>query len=146
MKIHKLSVMLLFAASLLCMQCDDDDDQPSSMVCDFTTIIDNELYQNAQSAFYTLVSAETSEDCLNIEISSSGCSGESWVLELVDSGGVLESDPPQRNLKFILTNNEACLAVFQRGQSFDLTPLQVDGANEVILNVEDFPEPITYSY
>ncbi|MBV7269853.1 hypothetical protein [Winogradskyella luteola] len=145
MKIHKLSVILLFAASLLCMQCDDDDDQPS-MVCDFTTIIDNELYQNAQSAFYSLVSAQIDEDCLNIKISSSGCSGETWVLELVDSGGVLDSDPPQRNLKFVLTNNEACLAIFEQERSFDLTSLQVEDTNEVILNVEDFPEPITYSY
>jgi len=94
-----------------------------------------------------LISAEVNGDCLNISISASGCSGETWVLELIDSEGVMESLPPQRNLKLILTNSEACLAVFTKTQSFDLTQLRVEeDENEVILNIEGFPESITYSY
>ncbi|WP_299111385.1 hypothetical protein [uncultured Winogradskyella sp.] len=144
MKFKKLIALLLFAVLLLNMQCEDDD-QPLT-VCDATTIIDNELYENAQTAFYNLVNVEINENCLNIEISSSGCSGETWVLELVDSADIFESNPPQRNLKLVLTNNETCLAVFEQKQSFDITSLQVEDVNEVVLNIEDFLEPILYSY
>jgi hypothetical protein len=50
--------------------------------------------------------------------------------------------PPQGYLKLALANNEACLAVFNKEQSFDLTRIKIDGANGVLLKIEDFKEPI----
>ncbi len=146
MKFSKFIILLVFMSLFCSTQCNEDDIQQPTMICDSSTIIDNELYQNAESGFFNLGDVELIGDCLSINISASGCSGDTWVMELVDSGGVLESLPVQRNLKFILTNNEACLAVFGKEQSFDLTNLKVEGEDEVILNVEGFPEPISYSY
>lgn len=144
MKFSKFNVLLLLALLFLNMQCDDDM-QPS-IACDAETIVDNELYENTQSAFYTFGNVEINGDCLSITISSSGCSGETWELELVGSEGVMGSFPVQRNIKVVLTNNEACLAVFSREWTFDLLPLQVNGESQVTLNLQDFSEPILYSY
>ena len=145
MKFPKYLILFVCSVLLLNMQCDDDDEQIITS-CDTTTIIDNNLYQNAQSDYYTVVNTEINGDCLIVEVSASGCDGSSWVLELIDANEVLESSPSQRNLKFVLANNEACLAVFTKQQSFDLSSLRIIGEDEIILNIEGFSEPILYSY
>ena len=129
---------------LLSTQCADND--PAVSQCSSNVRIDNLAYKNANSAYYNLINTEIYSDCLTIHISASGCSGESWILELIDSDSVTESFPPQRHLKFALTNSEACLAVFSKSESFDLASLRLDGINEVILNIEDFSDTIIYSY
>ena len=139
-----LMLYACFALLLMNTQCDEDDFVPEP--CDQVTIIDNGFFQSAESNLYTLNTVELDGDCLSIDISASGCDGNSWSMVLVDSGDVSESLPEQRSLKFIFSNTETCLAVFSQVRSFDLRPLQVEGSNEVILNIENFPEPITYSY
>ena len=145
MKSFRLGILLVSTMLLFSTQCDEDD-LPISSFCDSIVIIDESFYENAESSPYISVSAVVEDNCLLANISASGCDGSTWSLELVDSGGVLESLPIQRNLKFVLTNNEACLAVITREQSFDLTSLQVEGESEIILNIEDLPEPILYTY
>ena len=145
MRFNRIIVLSLFCLLLMNFQCDDDDDVQLSM-CDATVIVDNLAYQTTESSFYSLVSAEIVGDCLRVNISSSGCNGSSWILTLVDSEDIAESIPPQRYLKLLLANNEACLAVFNKEQSFDLTALRIEGINDMLLNIEDFPEPLTYSY
>ncbi|WP_040248413.1 hypothetical protein [Psychroserpens mesophilus] len=126
-------------------QCDEDDDfQVSS--CGQPVIIDNAFFETAESSDYVLVDSSITNDCLTVEISASGCDGESWSMVLVDSGNVAESSPEQRYLKFVFTNNEACLAVFSQVREFNLSTLRVDGSTEVVLNIEGFPEPLLYSY
>ena len=49
-------------------------------------------------------------------------------------------------MKIELDNPEVCLAIVQKTVSFDLTPFQVDGQNQVILNIDGWDEPITYQY
>ena len=144
----RLNLVLIFLCSSLLFntQCDEDDFSPSSAICDQIATVDNTAYENAETAFDSVVSVEVLDDCLNVRISSSGCDGNSWEFELIDSGNVAESFPPQRYLKYVLTNNEACLAVFSREKSFELIPLRVEGVNEVLLNIEGFPESISYSY
>ncbi len=135
----------MFCLLLMNFQCDDDDNVQLS-TCDAALVLDNSTYQTIESDFYTLANAEIEGDCLNVNISASGCDASTWVLTLVDSEDIAESMPPQRYLKLALANNEACLAVFNKEQSFDLTRLKIDEVNEVLLNIEDFPEPLTYTY
>jgi len=118
-----------------------------SSTCDQSTIIDDALYANLESAHFTFTSAKIIDDCLKIEISSSGCDGNSWEFKLVDSGAVAESLPEQRYLKFQLVNTELCDAVFKRTVSFDLTPIQISGTNnEIILNIEGLESSLNYKY
>ncbi len=146
MKLVKtLFVCMCCLLLLMNTQCDEDDDfQVSS--CGQPVIIDNAFFETAESSDYVLVDSSITNDCLTVEISASGCDGESWSMVLVDSGNVAESSPEQRYLKFVFTNNEACLAVFSQVREFNLSTLRVDGSTEVVLNIEGFPEPLLYSY
>lgn len=85
-------------------------------------------------------------DCLTVNITTSGCDASSWVSTLIDSENIAESMPPQRYLKLTLYNNEDCLTVFEKVETFDLSVLQVEGTNEVILNIEGLPESVLYTY
>ena len=135
----------MFCLLLMNFQCDEDNDHLISL-CDEPVVVDNSAYETSESAFYTLINAEINGDCLHVNISSSGCNANTWFFNLIDSENIAESMPPQRYLKLELINNEACLAVFNKEQSFDLAPLRITGVNEVLLNIEDFPVPLTYTY
>ena len=128
------------------MQCEDDDTRLSSKICDETTVVNEDIYKNLVSDHFTFVNAEITNNCLTIEISASGCDGNSWEFKLVDSGAVAESSPEQRYLKFQLINEEACLAVFKKTVSFDLTPLQINGSQEIILHLEGLEPSLHYKY
>jgi hypothetical protein len=126
-------------------QCDEDDYVRDSN-CGQPVIVDSAFFESAISMDYELVSFDINDDCLNIEVSSSGCDGVTWSMVLVDSGEVEELTPNQRHLKFVFTNEEDCLTVLNQSRIFNLTALRVDGVNEVILNIEGFPEVLNYMY
>ena len=126
-----ISVVLCF----LNMKWAEDDANDFVETCDEITIVDKDLYADLDSANFTFVNAEITNDCLNIEIGASGCDGNTWRFSLVDSGDIAESSPEQRFLKFQLINEELCLAFFKRIVSFDLKPLRINGSNEVIFNI-----------
>lgn len=126
-------------------QCDEDDDMRNSN-CGQPVIIDNSFFESAISNSYELVSFDIVDDCFFIEVSASGCDGVSWSMVMIDSGVVEESSIPERNLKFVFTNEEDCLAVIRQSREFNLIQLRVDGTNEIILNIEGVSEPINYMY
>lgn len=145
MKRSKL-VLSLCCFTLLFMntQCDDDDEVQAP--CGQTVIVDSGFYETAASDIFELIEVQIEEDCFNVSVSASGCDGNSWSLVLVDSGNIAESSPEQRYLKLVFSNAEECLAVVIQERSFDLTSIRVDGSNEIILNIDGFSEPLTYSY
>ncbi len=145
MKLTRI-IIACFCFTLLLMNTQCDDDDVVSIPCDQTVVVDNGFYETAESNMYEVGNIVFNDNCLSIEISASGCDGNSWSMVLVDSGNVAESSPEQRYLKFVLTNQEVCLAFISQERSFDLTPLQIDGSNEIILNIEGFPESLTYNY
>ncbi|TXG36553.1 hypothetical protein [Seonamhaeicola maritimus] len=142
---EKVLFFFIIIFSFLNTQCEEDviiDD----LLCDFTTVIDETKYANLSSDNFTFVNAEIEGDCLSIEIGASGCDGSTWKFELIDSGAVAESFPEQRYLKLKFINNEDCLAYFERVISFDLTPIQVQGSNKIILHLDGLDESLEYSY
>lgn len=140
----RILIMVCCMALFMNTQCDDDEMQASP--CDQTVVVDAGFYETAETDVYEYIGSEIVDNCLTIEIAASGCDGHSWSMVLVDSGSVAESLPEQRYLKFVFGNDETCLAVFSRSRSFDLTALQVEGSNDILLNIEGFPEPLLYSY
>ncbi|WP_422107505.1 hypothetical protein [Winogradskyella sp.] len=147
MNFKKLSHLVLFTLFFLNFQCFDDDGNtvlPTN--CAALAIIDSTTFQTGATSPYTINSVSIIGDCMSISISATGCDGMSWVMQLIDSGDVQESDPPQRSIKLFLVNNEACLAQISKAQTFDLSTLRVDGVNEIILNLDGYDDPITYSY
>lgn len=144
MSLKKITVFSLFCLLLLNFQCDEDD--LSTKSCGLVVVSNNETYDNAESDHYDVLDVNLYGHCLVFNISSSGCDGSSWDLSLIDSENIAESMPPQRYLKLTLTNNEDCLTVLEKTEPFNLTQLQVDGSNEVLLNIEGLSEPILYVY
>ena len=146
MKKIRLLAFILTCFFLINFTCKNDDVGFPITDCNAFAFVDDSQYDNADSAFFEIINASIEDDCLNIEISSSGCSGETWVMELFSNTIINESLPIQRGIKLVLTNNEACLAVFSREMSFDLTNLQVEGENEIIFNLEDYSGELNYTY
>ncbi|GAA4893280.1 hypothetical protein GCM10023311_17220 [Flaviramulus aquimarinus] len=129
------------------MQCEDDINIDSpNQICDETILVDQDLYDSLTASDFTFINAKIIDDCLTIEIGASGCDGNTWGFNLVDSGAVAESSPEQRYLKFQLINEEDCLAYFERTMSFNLIPLQVNGSREIILHIEDLETLLYYKY
>lgn len=138
-------IILLWAGSNICISCNDDDDDVKKSPCNEDILISQNQFDHGPNDDLTIMEVTILDDCLNIKFGAGGCDGTSWIFELVDSGEVLDSSPPQRNLRLSLEDNEDCEAFIIKETSFDLTPLQVDG-QEVILNLTRWDGQINYRY
>lgn len=139
-----LKAIILAVLLTLLNACEEDTVRTSN--CDTLTILSSDKYENGSSDSFSIISAAITADCLEIKYSASGCDGNSWSEELVDAEAIQESFPIQRNLKMLLDNQEACAAVFTKTVSFDLTPIQTEGYNKIILNIDGFEDPLLYTY
>ena len=136
----KLIVALLAISTF---SCSNESTQPTnngSMV-----VISQEQFLNAPTDPLIINSLEIIDDNIKINFSSSGCNGDTWVVKLIDSEAVLESIPPQRNLKLSLENKEVCQAVITRDLTIDISSLQVDG-NQVELHFVNSDLKVLYEY
>ena len=142
----KLLLLLLITMLAACQDCEDDSGSINLLDCNLNTTVSTLAYQNSTSSPVTISYNAITENCLALDYTASGCDGSSWEVELIASEDILEANPPQRNLKFILTNQELCTAVIQQEMSFDITNLQVANNNSVLLNIDEITEPILYEY
>jgi len=133
-----------FMGLLFMFGCKKDD--PNTSECDQSVIIGTIDYTSASTDPFTVNNLTIHGNCLNVNFSSSGCSGDSWEVHLVDAGSVFESKPPQRNIKFFLKNEEMCEAYITKEISFDISSLQVKGSESVLLNLVNTTDEILYSY
>jgi len=115
-------------------------------LCDESTSINEALYNDGPKDFIDIKDASITGDCLTISYSASGCSGDSWEVNLYDSGKVAESEPEQRYLRLSMMNPEACLAVFEKERTFDISNLQIENNGTLILHLEDYEESLRYTY
>lgn len=136
-----LSVIFIAIITLGCSY--DNDDHPIN--CDFETIISSEEYINAPSAALSINSLAIVNDCLTINFSSGGCDGKTWDIRLIDSGEIIESNPPQRILRLSLKYDEECFAIISKESSFDISNLKIQG-RKVILNITNTDDKISYDY
>lgn len=138
----KILTLILIGIAILSCSNDDNANQNN---CDFKTIISGEQYVNAPDNQLVINSLDINDNCLKINFSSAGCEGNTWELKLIDSGDVMESNPPQRNLRLSLKNEELCEAYITKELTFDITNLKVNG-NKVQLNIINSDENILYEY
>lgn len=113
--------------------------------CDKQVVISADEYQSAPNNQLTINSLEINGDCLTISFSSGGCSGDTWELKLIADEAILLSNPPQRNLRLSLKNEELCEAYITKEIIFDISKLQLDG-NKVLLNITNSNDQILYEY
>ncbi len=121
--------------------------EPSeSTQCDEEAQIDSEAYDKGSKDFIKIIDASLEGDCLTISYSASGCSGDSWEVNLYDSGAVAESEPEQRYLRLSMKNPELCLAVFIKERSFNISDLQIENNGVLLLNLQDYEGVLRYEY
>jgi hypothetical protein len=137
-----LLAIVLFLLSFVSCQ---DEQILNQVACEQPVKISKTDYQNVPDEHIDINSIKLNNNCLTINFSASGCSGNSWVPELIDAGDVMESQPPRRNLVFALHNQEMCAAYFTKEISFDVSTLQVSG-NSVYLILQNTGEEILYTY
>ncbi len=110
-------------------------------------IIDKDRYNNVNTDYsFEIINVSIKENALFITISSGGCDGSTWNVDLIDSGDILESFPPQRSLKLELTNKEVCLGIAEKEIEFDISKLQIKDIKTVFLNLEKYQKKIEYKY
>ncbi len=129
---------------IMMLGCSNDDDETQNN-CNFDTVISAEQYLNAPADQLVISSVSIENSCLKISFSSSGCSGDSWEIKLIDSEDIFESNPPQRNLRLSLKNEELCDAVITKEFTFNISNLQVEG-NQVLLNITNSDKNVLYVY
>ncbi len=116
----------------------------TSANCDQSVLIDEDAYENAPDDAFTLNAMSISGDCLSLNFTASGCDGSNWIVKLIDSDAIAESYPCQRYLRLSLENNEVCDALPTVELSFDISSLQIEGDEQVILHVSG--QDILYTY
>lgn len=124
--IHCMRKAILFLVVVISMMaCSKNCIEQES--CGPKAIIDQYLFESTTTGNYMITNAVINGNCIDISISSSGCSGSTWVTELVDSGGLVETNPPMRLIRLKLTNNELCSAVISKTVSFNISNLKLPG-------------------
>lgn len=137
-----LTILILLVFTFNSCLKDDEKDYP---FCDQLVLISEKEYLTAPDDHLTIDSLRIDGNCLIINFSSGGCNGDTWELKLIDSGAVMESYPPQRNLRLSLKNEEPCDAWLAREVSFNISALQISG-NPVWLNIKNSGNRILYEY
>lgn len=122
--------------------CSVNDEIPLSVPCGNPVVENQNVYAATSTSNYTITNVSIERNCLSITISSSGCSGQSWAGSLIAAEEQPPSIPAQRDLRFALTNDEACLAVFERTFMFDISNIRIDDPDLLVLNLEGWNQQI----
>ena len=108
-------------------------------------VIDRERFDNTPTHPFRLLSAHIQNHCLSISIEYlGGCTAA--VGELLDAGDIMESDPLQRNLRFVLQLDDSWESLIRQEFLFDIKPTQMVDDKRIYLRFRDFDLRLLYSY
>ena len=102
-------------------------------------------YQNSPDDELEVIDVQLEGDCLLITFSAGGCDGNSWKFKLIDSEEIMESNPPQRNLRLSLENEELCKAIVTKSIAYNVSSLRID-VDKIKLNITNSGDQILYEY
>ncbi|MEQ6123156.1 hypothetical protein AAON49_03010 [Pseudotenacibaculum sp. MALMAid0570] len=125
-----------------------DQRQADVPVCGRFAFVSSDLFNNAiNRGDFLIQSARVEGDCLLMDIAiSATCDINDTEVELIDSGNIIDSSLPERNLRLLLDTDDRCQFSEMVTVSFDLRPLRISGKEEVILNIQAFNDAISYTY
>jgi hypothetical protein len=141
-QMKKITILLLLILVHFSSSCDKNEFDTS---VDGKLIISNDLFNNAPKDPVTISEAKLVGDSLELKFGASCCDGKNWEISLVGSSGILYSEPPQRQIRLSLKNNELCTAVCGKTMKFDIKPSRIDGG-QIILRLEGWQETLSYKY
>ncbi len=140
-------LLIIILIGTLLISCSKDDDNSNKSTCNsIAQVISENEFNEINTSNYNVSNVELNGDCLIVTISSSGCDSDNWEMKLFSTDAFYNVFPLQRAVKIKLITSEACLAVFQKTVSFDLSSFQIDGQHQIPLNIEGWSEQIIYKY
>lgn len=148
MKNNFTFVLMLFIG-IFFVSCDFLDDHiknPIVTSCEESAVLDATKFPQISTGNYTISNVAVNGDCLEITVGSSGCNPNNWNMNFIGVASLTNIFPPLFQAKVELINNEACSAVFQKTVSFDLTPFQIAGQNQVQIQIQGWNTNIMYNY
>ncbi|MEZ4910243.1 MAG: hypothetical protein R2774_05225 [Saprospiraceae bacterium] len=120
----KWSYILCVSAFLSCTRNETNN---SSLTCEKACILNDDTFNSLVPNEELSISMAFFQDgCLTVEYSSGGCDGSTWVTSLVASQSIVETNPPMREIKLNLIDNEDCEALIYKTSSFDVSDLRGD--------------------
>ncbi|HET8855128.1 MAG TPA: hypothetical protein VFM60_04315 [Salinimicrobium sp.] len=137
----KTVYLMLFLISFSFTNCTVEDNKQD---CSGKTVISDEIY-NSPSDPHKIIDATVTDDILKLSIVYGGGCKEVCA-DLIAQEKTLITDPLQRNINIFFVDNDMCEALIKEDWSFNISSLQVDGENEIQLNLEGYPEPFIYRY
>ncbi len=135
-----IAIILLLG---LATSCDSVNSKQSE--CGEEILVDNNLFTNAPNDSFDFINVEIIQNCLKLTIEYGGGCGD-IELKLISSEMVMESYPPQINIRLSLKDEDDCKANIKKEISFDLTPINKLVNDQVILNIKNWDESILYSF
>jgi heat shock protein HslJ len=106
---------------------------------------DRTTFDALRSDDFDLLEVNVLDQCLELLIGyGGGCKGIG--VALIGSGDYAESEPPQLTVKIIVEDNDHCEAYIREYFYFDVTDLQYEGSDELILNIEGWEEQVKVVY
>ena len=122
--------------------CNEDEPTPE---CGDYAVVSQVRYNSAPDDDFTFDAVTLEGNCLSITIQyGGGC--EEVNTELIDEGSINYSNTIGRNIRLSLHDTDNCEALVTTTLKFDLTPLQVEGENQIILNMKDWNGGLVYDY
>lgn len=141
----KTTLIFLMTLLLTTSGCTKEEHKDKKNIHCNSVIVDSNQYNNLMTDDFNLVEIKFEDTCLKISIRyGGGCKDVD--LKLIDSNSVFESNPIQRNLKIILTDNDDCEALITKDFYFNINKLKVEGQNEVLLNFFESDKKYLYTY
>lgn len=145
----KQLITIIILSSFIFISCDFLDDGitlPINTQCDEQATVDGTKYNQTTTTNYAITNVVLNGDCLEVTVSGSGCDPNNWDMNFISVASLTNIFPPLYQAKIELINNEACLAVFQKTVSFDLTSMQLTGQNQIQIKLEGWNTNIFYQY
>jgi len=142
------NTLLILGILIILASCSSDDEgQIIETNCEaLSEVLSNEDFDAILNTSFGITEVSLDEDCLFVTIGASGCDPNNWDMNLYSTDAFFTGLPSVRAVKVEVINNEACLAVFEKSMSFDLTPFQLENENEIILAIEGWATQISYPY
>jgi hypothetical protein len=142
MRLLKTAIFPAIAFITLLIACKKDEALPAS---ENKILLGNTIFKTYPDDPLIISAASITGDSLQITFSASCCDGKSWTMQLIGSGDVMLSYPPQLSIRLSLKNPEICKALCSKTLKFDITPTRVTG-DQIILNLAGWDQSLLYKY
>ncbi len=139
----KILILLTVISLFLFVACKKTIDGPE---CSTAVKVDNDIFNNGPKYPVKVQKVTIDHDCLELEISASGCSGSDWNVVLVTGTGYKESIPIIRDIRVSMDSLGLCATSFENTFTFDLTNFRIDSEHKIELKLEGWDQEIIYEY